>query len=179
MQTPDNFIQPISIIIPLKDIGERGITRSFSLDEKDRAILASELELSDFSSFTCNWQLKGKHKNRYLLTGEIIASYIQQSAVTLEPLECEMNEQFSTEYWPVSQNDLQKSPELEIEYADEIIEFYEDEKLNIGQIIYEHFVIAIDQFPKREDEELDWQEGDNADNEKPNPFAVLKKLKDQ
>ena len=55
--------------------------------------------------------------------------------------------------------------------------FYEEEAFDVGQIIYENFIIAIEQFPKNEGEVFEWEGQETAEIEKPNPFAALKVLK--
>ncbi|GAA6212326.1 hypothetical protein NBRC116602_20670 [Hyphomicrobiales bacterium 4NK60-0047b] len=179
MSFSENFLGPINLVIPIKDIGDSGIERTLNLDDEQKAFFIKELGLSAFDAFKCQWQLKALHKNRYRLTAEINADITQLSALSLEPVKYEINENFKTEFWPIEQNDPDKSPELEIDYADEIIEFYEKEEFNIGQIIYENFVIAIEQFPRKEGEVFNWENNDTDDEEKPNPFAALKVLKNK
>jgi uncharacterized metal-binding protein YceD (DUF177 family) len=179
MSFTENFLGPINLVIPIKDIGDSGIERTLELDEAQKTFFIKELDLSAFDAFECHWQLKALHKNRYRLTAEINAEITQLSALSLEPVKCKINESFKTEFWPSNQNDPDKSPELEIDFIDEIIEFYEKEEFNIGQIIYENFMIAIEQFPKKEGEVFEWENNETADEEKPNPFAALKVLKNK
>lgn len=173
----NEFTQPIDIVIPINEIGDRGIIRTLSLNDDQRAVLSKELDLSDFVAFSCEWELKALHKNRFRLMATIKAELTQPSAISLEPVECHIEESFKTEFWPLKQNDPVKSPELEIDYIDEIIEFYDNESFDIGQIIYENFVIALEQYPANEGEVFEWDGQTSEKDEKTNPFAALKVLK--
>ena len=130
-----------------------------------------------FDAFSCDWELKALHKNRYCLKANIKGEVTQVSALSLEPVKCVIDESFKTEFWPIDQNDPVKSPELEIDYVDEIIEFYDGDVFDVGQIIYENFIISFEQYPRNEGEVFDWQNEEIVGEEKPNPFAALKVLK--
>lgn len=179
MNAPSEFTQPIDLVIPISEIGESGISRSLVLTQDQKAVLLKELDLVSFENFQCDWQLNHLPRKRYRLKGLITAELTQKSVLSLEPVVTRLKETFATEFWPVEQNNPEISPELDIEYADEIIEFYEDKSFDIGQIIYEQFVVSLEQFPRSEGESFQW-EGEQADEDaRENPFAVLKKLKDQ
>lgn len=177
MSISEEFTHPINLIIPIKDIGDAGKKGSLELNEEQKAFFINTLDLRAFDAFSCGWELKPLHKNRFSLKAEFKADVTQLSALSLEPVKCAINEVFKTEYWPIDQNDPLKSPELEIDYVDEIIEFYEGDEFDVGQLIYENFVIAIEQYPRKEGEVFEWQGDEAKDDEKPNPFAALKVLK--
>lgn len=177
MSFPEEFSQPIQLLVPIVEIGESGLEKTLNLNDEQKSFFIKELELSAFDAFECKWQLKPLHKGRFCLNAVIKAEITQLSALSLEPVKCSIEESFKTEFWPIDQNDPEKSPELEIDYVDEIIEFYEEEAFDVGQIIYETFIIAIEQFPKNEGEVFEWEGQEAAEIEKPNPFAALKVLK--
>lgn len=168
----------ISWIVSLKDLSEGSVKKELELTKEQRRILSESLEISALDSFLCRLELIPLQKQRYKLVGQIFASFNQLSAISLNPIPMEMNELFTTEFWPASQNDPEKSPELEIDYADEVIEFYEGTTLDIGQVVYEQFVVSIDQYPRAEGEALE-PAIDPLEDSQESPFAVLKTLKDQ
>ena len=179
MNPLSEFTQPMDLVIPISEIGEGGIKRTLVLTQDQKSVLLKELDMFAFESFQCEWQLKSLPRKRFHLKGLIIANLSQKSVLSLEPVVTNLNETFETEFWPVEQNNPDISPELDLEYADEIIEFYEGKSFDIGQVIYEHFVVSLEQFPKSEDESFEWEGEQSDDDAPPNPFAVLKKLKDQ
>lgn len=180
MKKTDTPRPAISRRIALHEIGEKGHEFTLTLEEPERARLAEELDLENFTSFSCKARLTPRHKQRFRMAATIIADFSQNSAISLEPVPIHMEEPFETEFWPEAQSNPAVSPELELDYADEMIEFYQGEILDIGQVIYEQFVIALEQFPRGQGEIFDWQaspgKGGEAEAERENPFAVLKKL---
>ncbi len=172
-------LHPITRRIALKEIGEQGLEFTITLNDAERRILEEILEIEDLKSFKATAEISPLRKNRYALKAVIKATFSQISSVSLKAVPKTMNEDFNTEFWPEAQNDPVISPEMDLDYADEMIEFYEDNWLEVGQVIYEQFVIALEQFPRAEGEVFEWegaiQSGEDAERSD-NPFAILKKL---
>ncbi len=178
MSEQTQMMSPINWQVATNQIGEKGLKIKLILDRQDLEKLEKELEIRSLSTFICNIEIIPQAKNRYEIQAEMTADIEQYSAVSLKPLPTSFHQEFTTQFWPISQNDPAKSPELDLEYAEEIIEFYEGETLNVGQLIYEQFVISLELFPRAEGEVLQWQ-GDpsEASQSTTSPFAVLKELK--
>ncbi len=177
MTTEDLITQPITCLVSIKEITDNGFEKTLSLNEQQRAQLETILDISKLELFDCQFDLKSLHKDRFALTGKITANYEQKSAISLTSIPVQLRDSFSSQLWPISQNDPEKSPELDLEFEDEVIEFYQSGKLDIGQIIYEHFVISIDPFPRASGEAFEWGAQNEQDQQKENPFAALKILK--
>jgi len=177
MTIEEPIAQPIVCLVSTREIHDNGFEKTLTLNEEQRAQLEIILEISKLERFECQFDLSPLPKDRFVLTMQISANYEQKSAISLSAIPVQMSETFSTQLWPISQNDPAKSPELDIEYEDEVIEFYQSEKLNIGQIIYEHFAISIEPFPRASDETFEWEAKKDPDQEKENPFSALKILK--
>ena len=168
---------PIEWQVATHQIGEKGLKTKIILDPQQLEDLEQSLEIKDLTSFECRVEIAPLVKNRYIFQGKITANFQQSSAVSLKPLPIALNEDFSSQFWPSSQNDPVKSPELDLEYADEIIEFYENETLDVGQLIYEQFVISLELFPRADGEVLEWEGDAYEEDSEPSPFDVLKNLK--
>ena len=177
MSEQTQMMSPINWQVATNQIGEKGIKKKFTLDNQDLEHLEQELEIRFLREFICNVKIIPLAKNRFEVQGEMAANFEQSSAVSLNPLPISLHEEFATQFWPISQNDPVKSPELDLEYADEIIEFYEGETLNVGQLIYEQFVISLELFPRADGEILEWEGNDNPQDSNASPFDVLKNLK--
>ena len=178
MSEQTQMMSPINWQVATNQVGEKGLKTKLTLEQKDLEHLEQELEISSLRTFICNVEIRPRAKNRYEVQGEMTADFEQSSAVSLNPLPIAFHQEFATQFWPISQNDPIKSPELDLEYADEIIEFYEGGTLNVGQLIYEQFVISLELFPRADGEVFEW-EGDpvEASQTTTSPFAVLKELK--
>jgi uncharacterized metal-binding protein YceD (DUF177 family) len=173
-------LHPVKERIALKEIGEEGYDFTISLNDAERRILEDILEIENLKSFKTKGKITPLRKNRFALKAEIKADFSQISSVSLKAVPKSMCELFKTEFWPESQNDPVVSPEMDLDYADEMIEFYDDNWLEIGQVIYEQFVIALEQFPRAEGEVFEWEgvmDGSEDSKNEDNPFVVLKKLK--
>jgi uncharacterized metal-binding protein YceD (DUF177 family) len=163
--------------VAIRDIGAEGRQITITLDDAERRTLEELLDIEDLTSFTAVADLRPLRKDRFAMEARIKANFSQISAISLKGVEKQMDEKFDTEFWPIAQADPEVSPELDIDYADEMVEFYENNWLEVGQVIYEQFVIALDLFPRAEGEVFDWEGPSNKDDVAPdNPFAVLKKL---
>ena len=169
--------QPIKLALSTKEIQKQGLKKQVTLDETQRQTLETSLEIRSFSHFIADLQIIPLPKERFQLQGNLIATFKQISALSLEPVEMQMNENFITQFWPIEQNNRSISPELDLDYADEMIEFYEGDTLDIGQVVYEYFVISLEQFPRAKGEKFDWETPDEASSSSQNPFEVLKVLK--
>ena len=177
MSEQTQMMSPINWQVATKQIGEKGLKTKLTLETQDLKYLEKELEIRFLREFICNLEIIPLAKNRFEVQGEMSADFEQSSAVSLNPLPISFHEEFASQFWPISQNDPVKSPELDLEYADEIIEFYEGETLNVGQLIYEQFVINLELFPRADGEVLEWEGDDQSEDKDPSPFDVLKNLK--
>ncbi len=174
--SPAASIQPLTRRVALTEVGS-GLSLTITLSERQCAALADALELPSVTSFEATADITPRTKRRFHMKALIQADFTQNSAVSLEPIPLKMDESFETIFWPQEKNTEENAEELELDYEEDMIEFYENEKLDIGQVIYEQFVVAIDQFPRRDDEVFEWHDPTDTDDEDENPFAVLKNLK--
>lgn len=178
MTNSEKIAQPIVWMVSFKEIGDILLKHELVLDEAQCASLGALLDIESFSNFVCKLELAPLRRRRYRLKGQILANFSQASSISLKPLLVDMNEVFNTEFWPIDQNDPEKSPELELDYADEMIEFYEGSSLDVGRVVYEQFAVALDPHLSDEGEVFEWKGQAPLVEEKVNPFAVLKNLKD-
>lgn len=165
------------LLIPVREIKSNPIEQKLALNQAELKELSNQLDLISIESLECDYKLRPTHKNRIEFIAQLKATLTQLSAVSLEPISKKIDENFTIHFWPSEQNDPETSPELDLEYAEETIEFYEGEHLDIGQIIYEQFVISLDLYPRAEGETFAWENADNTEREELHPFAALKKLK--
>lgn len=152
------------------------------------ARIAETYGLVELASLTAELEVRPWRKAGVFITGSLAASGAQRCVVTLEPVPMTVSDQFERAYEPAATEsrrapDLADDGEIEIdleapEPPDEII----DGSIDLGALVLEQFVLALDPFPRAPGAELAFdappEEEDVAD-ERPNPFAVLQKLKDK
>ena len=166
--------QPINQRIPLKEIGE-GVRSQLILTSTECDELAKTLDVLKLAGFRCETKLNPKAGKKFRLEGKIYANYQRQSALSLEPVDLVIEEKFFAEFHPLHQKKCQQTDELDLEFEEDMVEYYEGDSLNIGQVIYEQLVISLEEFPKKAGETFQWT--DEAAGAKDNPFAKLSALK--
>ncbi len=166
--------QPINQSLPIKEIGE-GAKQQLILTSTECDELAKTLDVLKLASFSCETKLSPKAGQKFRLEGKIHANYQRQSALSLETVDLEIEEEFTTEFHPLHQKEGRQADELDLEFEEEMVEYYEGDSLDIGQVIYEQFVISLEEFPKKEGETFQWT--DETAGAKDNPFAKLSALK--
>lgn len=185
-----------------RDVPDRGLKIAHSADENERAVLASVGEVESVEEFVLKYTLKsarGQSSNQssnqsYKLAGTISARITQACVLTLDPVTSEIEEDFACRFGTPPRDAVkpgEDKPILEVEDW----EPFENGRLEIGRIVAETFVAAIDPFPRRDGAEFEWNDPrarkqgakasdgdsddatDQQDPDRPNPFAVLAKLK--
>ena len=164
--------KPIQCALPIKELSKAKQTQIILSQEECRA-LGDTLDMHELSFFQCDIKLTPKPNQKFHLKGNITAKYKQLSALSLEPVDLVMKEDFTAEFHPLKTTKSSEE-ELDLEFEEDMIEPYEGEVLDVGQVIYEQFVIALEEFPKNEGEVFDWQDKSNL--EEDHPFAKLSKL---
>jgi len=171
------FPRPVEIErILQEDIQER-ITASS--DEKlalARFLEVERLDLLEADLTLVPWRQKGVK-----LTGRLRAVAEQTCVVTLEPITCRYEEEFSRTFLPAER--LAKQPRLE-----DIVDAEGDDPpdpitggvIDVGAVVLEELALAIDPYPRKDGAEIDSRyrvEPDAVDEARPNPFAQLSVLK--
>lgn len=173
---PVKDIKPLTRRVALTEVGSE-LSLTLTLSERQCEKLAEILDLPSLTSFEATADITPRAKRRFHMKALIRADFTQISSVSLEPIPLKMDESFETIFWPEQQNTTENAEELELDYEEDMVEFYENEKLEIGQVIYEQFVVALDQFPRGKGEVFEWHDPTDDDSENENPFAILKNLK--
>lgn len=148
--------------------------------------MAKEYGCLDITNLKAELTLKPWRKAGVRVTGVITADLKQECVVTLEPFEAQIREEVDRTYEAVSSRprkprDLNDDGEIEIELEtldppDVMI----DGVIDLGQLICEQLALTIDPFPRKPGVEFVPENSDDAgdeQDEKPSPFAVLAKLK--
>lgn len=124
----------------------------------------------------------GGHKMR--ITGQFQADITQACIVNLSPVFEKIDEEFQLDFAP--QKFIEHDVELSLE-DDDAYEPIEDGVLDLGEIVSQQLSLAINPYPRSKNADLNAVRDDTSTKagpkfdaeEKPNPFAVLKKLKEK
>ena len=157
------------------DIPERGLKNSRTATEAERVAFAKALDILSCEALEATYQIMPAAGGGYRLEGGIDAAVTQACVVTLEPVAGRVADSFSVEFRH-EVDDSVSEYEVEILSMAEV-EPIENDRIDVGRIVYETLSAGLDPYPRKEDAEFGWTDPKAA--EAPaNPFAVLKKLKD-
>jgi uncharacterized metal-binding protein YceD (DUF177 family) len=161
------------------EIGGRRLNESHEVSAEDRQELARMLDILSCDALKVTYALEPLKKDRFRLSGTIEAKVTQACVVTLDPVPSTISERFSVELYPASEPaETEVDPEEQEVLSTPDIEPYEDGRIDVGAIIYEHLSAALDPYPRKEGAEFDWVDPKiAADPTAVSPFAALAKLK--
>lgn len=169
---------------PVSDLSTGETTVDFEATQKEREALAARLGIDALDS------LKGQAVLQILSNGDVRmtlraeAHVLQTCVVTLQPMGTEITVDFTTTYTHELDEEWGHGEE-EFENIDDDIEPpepIENGQIDLGEACVEQLALEIDPFPRVKGATFDGFTTDpNAAEEdaqaKPNPFAVLSKLK--
>lgn len=162
--------------VALRDIGPQGASGSHDATPAECDELARVTDIQSCDSLRIEYKIQPLRSGIYRLTGHIKANVVQSCVVTLEPVASRIDEALNVELRPT---DMMPEGEQDVEEMSILespdFEPIEDDEIDLGLLVLEHFSTAINPYPRAEGVELEVVE---AAADKPiNPFAVLGKLK--
>jgi len=150
--------------------------------EKERAALAERFGLVRLDKLTASFTLKRPRRDLVRVKGQVSAELVQACVVTLDPVPARIDERFEVDFLEGAQPAI-TDLELDVEGA-EAPEPVLDGRIDLGELAAEQLGLAIDPYPRKADAAVpaEWAAEAAAEAEpmaRPNPFAVLGKLKEE
>jgi len=146
---------------------------SYSATDAELKALASYADVAEVNSFTSEVRVRVLPGGRYRVEGSLRALIVQESVINLSPISKEIEEALSVEYLP---EDTEKAGEEDSASLDaDPPEALENGQIPIGKLLGELFAVAIDPYPRNENDTFEWVEKDSGADT--GPFAALKALK--
>ncbi len=160
------------------------------LNENERMQIARAYGLIELPEFEADLKVRPWRRDGLAVRGHIRASAVQQCVVTLEPVECMVDEEFDRTFLPDRGSggrrrsyDDTLEVDLDIDESDPP-EYFEGSQVDLGAVVCEHFALGLDPFPRTNGVELDSTYAPDPEKElkldeeqKPSPFAALEALK--
>lgn len=165
------------------------VTETIEATESERRKLALRLELESIDRLTATVRLRAVRGGQMIrVSGRLEADVVQTCVVSLDPVPAHVEEEFEALFAPES---LIDDPGAEIDI--DLNESDEDapepmvgNRIDIGELTAQHLSLGLDPYPRAQsaafegygeapEEEAAAAEPEEA--EKPNPFAVLERLK--
>ncbi len=159
-----------------------GVDERCKATDPERVALAAHLGIPAVAALEVRYRIRPIGKGRYTLKGRFEATITQVCGVTLEPFEDEVVDDFSVELWPEDQIGAPNAPADHFDGSEpDDPEPIRDGVIDVGPVVREHLAMAIDPYPRKPGAELAWKDEEPAATpaeEKVNPFAVLRRLKE-
>jgi uncharacterized metal-binding protein YceD (DUF177 family) len=161
------------------EIAEAGSHRELAATAAERAAIAQELGLVSCEAVEVSYTIRALGAGRYRLAGRLRALLTQACVATLEPLPQTIEEEFDVQFWPAGS--LPATGDVEVEASSvPDVEPIEHGMIDVGRVVFETLSAALDPYPRKNGASLEWQDAESAEEaDAANPFAVLKRLKDQ
>lgn len=158
-----------SRLYPVDKLPNKGANVRYELDDEEKEQLARHLKIPQIHKFEAVLKITGSARKAHV-TGYVNGHIMQQCGVTLELFEVSFQEVIDEEFLYEPKNKIDSDAELfpEEEY-DRII----NNKIDIGSLCVEFFVLGLDPFPRKPGVEFTYTNNDAKDS----PFAKLKQLK--
>lgn len=171
--------------IPVGRVSASGLPIDFDAGAADLERIANDLSLTAMrrlsGSLTATpWQKAGVH-----VTGTLKTTVVQESVVTLEPIETDYDVDFDMIFVPEHSRLAPKKADFEDELfvdpeGEEPPEPFSSDHIDLGPYVEEQLVLAIDPYPRREGESFQTIDTDpEPEAGKKSPFADLAALRKQ
>ncbi|HEY9057514.1 MAG TPA: DUF177 domain-containing protein [Aurantimonas sp.] len=178
------FVGPKAIrypISPLK-LPRDGMPVRFEADATAREALARDLDISAVETFVGDLRVVQWRNEGVRVTGRVVATVVQQSVVTLEPLRQTITEPFEMIFVPegskLARMDQSGEQELYIDpEGDDPPEVYAGHTIDLGPYLVEALALALDPYPREADAVFDRVDTDpDSDSGPPSAFQTLATL---
>lgn len=175
---PAEFSRPMA----LDRVGTTQHREEITASDKERAALAQRFDLLSLDSLTASFTLKRVRRDLVRVKGRVRADLVQACVVTLDPVPARIDERFEVDFLEGEQP-VVADLELDAEAA-EAPEPAPDGWIDLGELAAEQLGLALDPYPRKPGAAVpgEWQAEATAQpaaTVRPNPFAVLEKLKDK
>lgn len=167
--------------VSVSHVGER-LDREVVASDEICVWVTDEMAVSACTSMICKMDIRPTRRGRFDVKLRVRAELVQDCVITLEPFNVHLDEHADVEFWPEHQisawtADLGKEMEFDDETPDP--EPIVDDVLDVGALVREVLLIAIDQHPRKPDASFgELSTETEAERAAERPFAALAKLRD-
>jgi len=183
LQTPSVPEPEFRLRIAAKDVPPTGAQIAFEADAKTRAALARRFGILELQVLRGTARIRPFRKHGLILDCRFEAQLTQSCVVTLDPVPQRIDENFTRRWMPahlIEPDGIADGREILVEAeGDDAPEPMENGAIDIGEAVAEALALAIEPYPRRPDAAYNPspEASAAAAEERPNPFAVLEKLK--
>jgi uncharacterized metal-binding protein YceD (DUF177 family) len=169
--------RPIDVV----SIGTTPQTRRIATTEKERGDISAALDLVDLPVLEADLELRRDGRGRIHVEGRVVADIVQSCVVSLEPVAQHIDEPIAMVFVEGGDADSEPRPGAEIRVdptEEDPPEALHGPTLDLGPVVMEHFMLAIDPYPRAPGAEMP-DTGEGSSDSPESPFAVLAKFKEK
>lgn len=172
---------PVSFKIDVSRLPAKGLAVELEADDAQRAELAARHELRAVNAFGFTLRVSPWKREGAQVVGRVSADITQNCVVSLDPVDARIDETVSAVFVPENSRLAPVETEdgeilLDAE-GDDAPETFTGNRIDVGALAEELFVLAIDPYPRRSGVELPENvESKSEDPEPASPFAKLGSL---
>jgi uncharacterized metal-binding protein YceD (DUF177 family) len=169
--------RPVDVVA----IGATPQVRRVEATEKERKEISAALDLVDLPALAADLELRRDGRGRIHVEGRVVADIVQSCVVSLEPVAQHIDEPIAMVFVEAREAGAEPRPgaEIRVDPVDEDPpEALPGSTLDLGPIVIEHFVLAIDPYPRAPGAELP-DGGEGTSDSPDSPFAILAKLREK
>ena len=162
--------------IDIHNIGNVSSSFDYKVEKNILESEAQRLGLISLNSLKFNILVKRKESDSdfiYKVRVHLIAELIQNCVVTLEPIKSIIDDFFEVDFTR-KLHTKEKSSQFELNEEDEL-EISVGDRIELGELIMEHFVLALDPYPRKKGVKFNYEQSLN--DLEGNPFSVLSTIK--
>lgn len=175
---------PFSYPVKVGHVSTNPVDVTMRADAAERAGLAKLWSVLEVKALAAHFQVQRWKRDGVRLKGRVEADIVQACVVTLEPVECHIDEPVEVVFVPEGSK-LARLP-LATESGEMLLdpdgpdapEIFSGDVIDAGVVAAEHAALAIDPYPRAPEAAFSGHiESTGKDDRKPSPFAVLKDWK--
>ena len=164
--------------VVVASIGAAGLDLDFSASEEERAALAAAYDLAAVTHLSARTTLRTDDKRAVLAAGRVAADIAQTCVVTLVQVAQHIDEPFSVRFLAPDSPDIPEPPKPGAEVVIDLDqpeppEILTGPAIDVGALVEEHFVLAIDPYPRAPDAKLPAEAAGSPQTDGDSPFATL------
>ena len=156
-----------------------GAEVTLSAGNEERAAIAEAYDLLAVDGLSASATLAPGAGNVVSVAGRVVADIVQACIVSLEPVTQHIDEPFQVDFVPAESAAAQAAAAREVAVdpeAPDPPEVMEGTTVDLGALVEEMFVLAIDPYPRAPGAELSVDGSNAAESEDESPFAVLREV---
>ncbi len=166
----------LDAILRVDKLPQGGKELVINADEGQLKAIADLMQIERVNNFTAKLLITPIREG-FIVNGKLQATITQLSIISLEPITQKIDENLKRLFLFGQEETQKDSSEIFIDIeSDDLPDYYLGKEVDFSDFLLEILALAIDPFPKKEGERLEFKDNNEAKAQN-SPFAKLKKLK--